>query len=300
MRMALLVHLSPAGLVPPARRGLAGRNLAASQAQRLTGLSARFRAPAGDCMALADRIDLIVAIYDVFAPHYDAATGDPSTEVAFIDSIIKDAHLQPVTLLEVACGTGGIIASLAGSYQVAGLDISPGMLAIARKKLPEGIRLYEADMSNFALNARFDAVICVYHCINHLLRFSDWERFFECAYRHLNDGGVLVFDIFTIDDLKVIAAIPETVQKFGENYLRMRVRASAEAVFDWNIELELRGKGRRELLTEVIRTASFPPEKIQEALSERFVDVQIFESDGAISESGTRIWFACTKPRSTV
>ena len=241
-----------------------------------------------------------MAIYDVFAPHYDAVTGDPSTETAFIDSIIKDAHLQPVTLLEVACGTGGIIASLAGSYRVAGLDISPGMLAVARKKLPEGIPLYEADMSSFALNAKFDAVVCVYHGINHLLRFSDWGRFFECAYRHLNDGGVLVFDTFTIDDLKIIAGIPETVQQFGENCLRMKVRANTEAVFDWNIELELQGNGRRELLTEVIRTASFPPEKIREALGERFVDIQIFESDGAVSESGTRIWFACTKPRSTV
>ncbi len=251
-------------------------------------------------MATACRIGLIVAIYDVFAPHYDAATGDPSTETAFIDSIIKRAHLQPVTLLEVACGTGGIIASLAGSYQVAGLDISPGMLTVARKKLPEGIPLYQADMSSFALNARFDAVICVYHGINHLLRFSDWERFFECAYRHLNDGGVLVFDSFTLDDLKIIASIPETVQQFGENYLRMRVRASAEAVFDWNIELELQGNDRHELLTEVIRTATFPPEKIQEALSEKFVDIQVFESNSAVNESGTRIWFACTKPRSTV
>lgn len=237
-----------------------------------------------------------MAIYDVFAPHYDAVTGDSSTETAFIDSIIKDAHPEPVTLLEVACGTGGIIASLAGSYQVAGLDISPGMLAVARKKLPEGIPLYEADMSCFALNARFDAVVCVYHGINHLLRFSDWVRFFECAYRHLNDGGVLVFDIFTIDDLKIIADTPETVQQFGENYLRMKVRASTEAVFDWNIELELQENGKRELLTEVIQTASFPPEKIRAALGERFVDIQIIESDGAISESGTRIWFACTKP----
>jgi dTDP-3-amino-3,4,6-trideoxy-alpha-D-glucopyranose N,N-dimethyltransferase/N-dimethyltransferase len=205
-----------------------------------------------------------------------------------------------MTLLEVACGTGEVIASLAGSYQVAGLDISPGMLAVARKKLPEGIPLYEADMSSFALNAKFDAVICVYHGINHLLRFSDWERFFGCAYRHLNDGGVLVFDVFTLDDLKIIASIPETVQQFGESLLRTRVRASAEAVFDWNIELELRGNGRHELLTEVIRTASFPPEKIEEALSERFVDMQIFESNSAINESGTRIWFTCTKPRSTV
>src|SRR6266480_5255749 len=104
-----------------------------------------------------------MAMYDLFAPHYDAVTGDSASEAAFIDHILRRAHPRPVTLLEVACGTGGIIASLAGSYQVAGLDISPGMLAVARRKLPGGIPLYEADMSSFALNAKFDAVICVYH-----------------------------------------------------------------------------------------------------------------------------------------
>ncbi|MGH3200167.1 MAG: class I SAM-dependent DNA methyltransferase, partial [Streptosporangiaceae bacterium] len=238
-----------------------------------------------------------MAIYDLFAPYYDAVTGDAATETAFIDGLIKHAHPQPATLLEVACGTGGIIASLAARYQVAGLDISPGMLAVARKKLPEGIPLHLADMSSFQLNAKFDAVICVYHGINHLLSFSGWKDFFDCAFRHLNDGGVLTFDIITLADLKTMASISETVQQFGDNYLRLRVREGAEAVFDWTIELELRENGRRELLTEVIRTASFPPEKIWEELSERFVNVEIIESDGSITESGNRIWFACAKPR---
>lgn len=256
---------------------------------------------AGDGRAGAGcRIDLIVAIYDLFAPYYDAVTGDSSTETAFIDSIIMHAHPQPATLLEVACGTGGIIASLAGRYQVAGLDISPGMLAVARKKLPAGIPLHLADMSSFKLDAKFDVVICVYHGINHLLRFSDWKGFFDCASRHLNDDGVLIFDIVTIGDLRIIASIPETVQQFGKNYLRIRVRESAEGVFDWNMEVELGGNGGRELLTEVIRTASFPPEKVREQLSERFANIEIIESDGGISESGNRIWFVCTKPRSTV
>src|SRR5271166_2109535 len=185
-----------------------------------------------------------MAIYDLFAPHYDAVTGDAATDTAFIDSIIRHAHPQPVTLLEVACGTGGIIASLADRYQVAGLDISPGMLAVARKKLPEGIPLHLADMSNFNLNTKFDAVICVYHGINHLLSFADWKSFFGCVSSQLNEGGLLTFDIVTIDDLRTIASSPETVQQFGENYLRIRVREGAEAVFDWNIELELLENGK--------------------------------------------------------
>ena len=241
-----------------------------------------------------------MAVYDLLAPYYDAATGDAATETAFIESTIKDAHPNPVALLEVACGTGGIINSLAGRYQVAGLDISPGMLAVARSKLPEGTPLHLADMSRFELGARFDAVFCVYYGVNHLLSFSAWKGFFDCAHRHLNEGGVLAFDIFTMDDLEVIAGIPETVQQFGENNLRIRVRASGEATFDWEIAVAVQRDGRRELLTEVIRTAAFPADQVRDALSERFTDIKIIETDGGISESGSRLWFVCTKPRSGV
>jgi cyclopropane fatty-acyl-phospholipid synthase-like methyltransferase len=233
----------------------------------------------------------------LLAPYYDAATGDAATETAFIESIIKNAHPNPVSLLEVACGTGGIIKSLAGRYQVAGLDVSPGMLAVARGKLPVGTPLHLADMSRFELDARFDAVFCVYYGVNHLLSFSAWEGFFDCAYRHLNEGGVLAFDTFTMDDLEVMAEIPETVQEFGENSLRIRVRAGGEATFDWEIAAAVQLNGRRELLAEVIRTTAFPADRIRDALSERFTDMKIIETDGGISESGSRIWFVCTRPR---
>ena len=241
-----------------------------------------------------------MAAYDLLAPYYDAATGDAATETAFIESLIKDAHPNPVALLEVACGTGEIINSLAGRYQVAGLDISPGMLAVARAKLPEGTLLQLADMSRFALDARFDAVFCVYYGVNHLLSFSAWKGFFDCAYRHLNDGGVLAFDTFTMDDLAAIADIPESLEQFGENDLRIRVRAAGEATFDWEIAAAVQRNGKRESLTEVIRTAAFPADQISDALSERFTGIKIIETDGGISETGNRIWFVCTRPHSGV
>lgn len=240
-----------------------------------------------------------MAIYDLLAGHYDAVTGDSSTETAFIDSlIIERAHGQAITLLEVACGTGGIISALADRYQVSGLDISPGMLAVARKKLPEGTPLYLADMSHFDLNVKFDAIICVYHGINHLLDFSAWENFFDCAYRHLNDGGVLAFDTYTASNLKTMARDPEIVEQFGENYLHISVRTSDEVVYDWNIEVLVRQRdGRHKSLTEIIRTVSFPPERILEALGKRFVNLATIESYGDVNDaSENRTWFACTKP----
>lgn len=241
-----------------------------------------------------------MAIYDLFAPHYDAVTGDSATEAAFIDRVLRRAHPQPVTLLEVACGTGGIIESLADGYHVAGLDISPGMLTVARAKLPPGTPLHLADMSHFSLGARFDAVICVYHGINHLLGFPAWESFFDCAAEHLNDDGILIFDILTIDNLQKMASAPEIVQRFGENSLRTTVRTSDGAVFGWNVEvLELQRDGRYKSLTEVIKTTSFPPARIRAALSEKFAGIAMIESDGSLAgDEENRIWFVCSGRKS--
>jgi SAM-dependent methyltransferase len=240
-----------------------------------------------------------MAPYDLLAAHYDAVTGDSATETTFIDGIIKHVCSEPVTLLEVACGTGGIIAPLAARYQVSGLDISPGMLAVAREKLPEGTALYVADMSRFELNVTFDAIVCVYHGINHLLDFSDWESFFDCAYRHLNYGGVLIFDIITVHSLKMMAGIQQTVQQFGDNYLLIRVRPSGKVLFDWDINVfELQPGGRYILLKEVIRTASFPCDVIRKALGERFSSVSTIDSGGSVVDEDNehRTWFVCTKP----
>ena len=240
-----------------------------------------------------------MAIYDLLANHYDAVTGDSSPEAAFIDSLIRQANANAVTLLELACGTGGIISALAASYQVSGLDISPGMLAVARRKLPAGTPLYEADMTRFDVHAKFDTAICVYHSINHVLDFPGWERFFDRVHGHLNDGGVFIFDINTVDNLKTMASSEKEVQQFGDNYLIIKVRTNDEMVYDWNIEVfERQRSGRYRMLTQVIRTVSFPLDQIRDALRQRFTDVRAVDGDGnVVTEDGVdRIWFVCTKP----
>jgi SAM-dependent methyltransferase len=245
-----------------------------------------------------------MAVYDVLAPHYDAVTGDSATEAAFIHDIIERRHGRAVTLLDLACGTGSITGLLAGAYQVSGLDISPGMLAVAREKLPGRTRLYQADMTSFRLDARFDVIVCAYQGLNHLLSLAAWQSSFDRAYEHLNRGGLFVFDIITASHLEEMAGAPRIVQEFAGNYLLIRVRTADGVVFDWDIEVyELQPDGRyRLLLTQTVRLRSFSLADISEALRAKFTGVEVIRAghpagqDHAGKDHEDRIWFACRKP----
>lgn len=240
----------------------------------------------------------MMAVYDLLAPHYDAVTGDSATEAAFIHDIIERRHSQAATLLDLACGTGSITALLAGVYEVSGLDISPGMLAIAREKVRSGTELYLADMTNFWLAARFDVIVCAYQGINHLLSLAAWKSAFDRACEHLSRGGLFVFDIATLSHLQGMASIPQVVEEFAGNYLLIRVRTTDGIVFDWDIEVyELQQDGRYRLLTQTVSLRSFSLPDIWEALRERFTSIEIV-SDGnsADTQDEDRIWFVCRKP----
>jgi SAM-dependent methyltransferase len=250
----------------------------------------------------------MTAAYDPLAPHYDAVAGDGVAEAAFIHDLIRRRRLSEprrdgaATLLDVACGTGAIAASLArgdqGGYQVSGLDISSGMLAVARAKLPAGTPLFQADMTSFRLDARFDAVVCAYQGINHLLSFPAWESFFRCVHEHLNAGGVFVFDIATVGHLVRMAGLEKIVQQFEDNYLLIRVHTVDGAVFQWRIEVyELQPSGRYRLLTQVVEMTSFPVSRVRKALGRWFTDVEVTGGDGSPGDPDAedRIWLTCVK-----
>lgn len=249
----------------------------------------------------------MTATYDSLAPHYDAVAGDGVAEAAFVHDLIGQRRLiepgRAATLLDVACGTGAIAASLArgyqGGYQVSGLDISPGMLAVARAKLPAGTPLYQADMTSFRLGARFDAVVCAYQGVNHLLSFPAWESFFGCVSEHLNAGGVFVFDIATVGYLARMADLERIVQQFGENYLLIHVGTADGATYQWRIEVyELQPDGRYRLLTQVVEMRSFPVGHVREALRRWFSGIEVSGGDGgsADPDAEDRIWLTCVKP----
>ncbi|PKL77419.1 MAG: hypothetical protein CVV25_14570 [Ignavibacteriae bacterium HGW-Ignavibacteriae-4] len=94
--------------------------------------------------------------YDITRPAFLFGRGE-------IVRWISDANTSG-TLLEIGCGTGHILKSLARNTDcdLTGIDLSPDMLDIARQKLPNEIKIYQTDLSEYNPNEKFDAVLLSY------------------------------------------------------------------------------------------------------------------------------------------
>jgi SAM-dependent methyltransferase len=106
--------------------------------------------------------------------------------------------------LETACGTGSVAKEfLKYHYDITWLDISPEMLKRAENHLPKE-KLILWDMTNFELSKKFDVILCNYNSICHLLTWKEWQKFFEMSFAHLEEWGILVFDINTLFEFENI------------------------------------------------------------------------------------------------
>src|ERR1700694_309519 len=80
-------------------------------------------------------------VYDLI---YEASGKDYAAEARDLNQQIKDRAPDAVSLLDVACGTGGHLVHLRQWYDVVGVDLDPGMLEVAHGRLPD-TALFEAD-----------------------------------------------------------------------------------------------------------------------------------------------------------
>ena len=105
------------------------------------------------------------------------------------------AHKQTTgnALLDVACGTGAYLLQMRSHYAVEGLDLDPRMLAVARQKLPD-VPFHQADLVDFELDRRFDAVLCLGSSIGYVETADRLRRAVATLARHTLPGGVVIVE----------------------------------------------------------------------------------------------------------
>ena len=115
--------------------------------------------------------------------------------------VIADLDLPPrANVLDLACGTGDFTAALLRRFpgvRVTGVDLTPEMLALARRKLAgsAGVTFCTGDAQDLAAfsDATFDLVVCAFGFRN----FPDKEKALAACHRVLKPAGrLIVLELF--------------------------------------------------------------------------------------------------------
>jgi SAM-dependent methyltransferase len=138
-----------------------------------------------------------------YADVYDAAYGDKDYEAEcdLIERVFSASGNDVHTVLDLGCGTGNHAIPLARrGYRVVGVDRSDEMLAHARKKSASvaGAELdfRSGDVRTFEVDRRFDAVTLLFAVLGYQVENADALATLRTARRHLDAGGLLVFDVW--------------------------------------------------------------------------------------------------------
>ena len=161
------------------------------------------------------------------AAWYDHFYGskDYAAEARQVAELIRVRRPAAHTLLDVACGTGRHLERFRQDFACEGLDLDDGLLAVARRRLP-GMRLTRADMADFDLGRRFDAVTCLFSAVGYLTTVERLRAGIAAMARHLEPGGVLVVEPWVLPEAWLDGTTTVEVVEDGDRKL-VRVIASS-------------------------------------------------------------------------
>lgn len=234
--------------------------------------------------------------YDLFARHYDAVMEEPKTKVAFIENFINQQNPNAKKVLEIACGTGSVLKLLEKKYEVYGLDISTGMLHLAKKKVTSG-KFFHQDITKFNIDEKFDIILCIFDSINHLLKFREWQKVFSRVNRHLVDDGIFIFDMNMQKKLDSHILEKPWVHRFGKNLLIMDVTDAGNKVSNWNVKVfEHQKRNIYKMYEENIKEKAFPLSQVKKSLQKYFSSIQVMDTDQKLqSQQSNRLFLICKK-----
>ena len=108
----------------------------------------------------------------------------------YVELLQQSAAEPPRTLLHLGSGAGGHDRVFKRHFAVTGVDISLGMLDIARATHPD-VEYLEGDMRTLELNRKFDAV-AIPDSIDYMASLDDLQQAIQTAVGHLKHGGILL------------------------------------------------------------------------------------------------------------
>jgi SAM-dependent methyltransferase len=210
--------------------------------------------------------------YEAIAPVYDDFTAHHDYEL-WLGNLLPKARgrgLRGRRLLDVGCGTGkSFLPMLERGWEVTACDISPAMLELARAKAGDAVQLSVADMRELPVYGEFDLVWCLDDAVNYLLSGEELGRALSGMRANLAPGGLLMFDVNTLQSYRTFFAEEQRVERGGK-WLVWRGQGDGNAqpgtIGEARFEAEP-GDGGATVETHVHRQRHFPEAEVLERLT---------------------------------
>jgi SAM-dependent methyltransferase len=245
------------------------------------------------------------------APYYEALmAGVPYRFwVDYLERLWALHGRPPRSVLDLACGTGTVSRLLAPrGYSATGVDLSEGMLDVARRRAGESglpIVFHRQDAAELDLSeARFDAVICLFDSLNYILEPERLQAAFARVCAHLHPGGTFIFDVNTEYALAE-GMFNQSCMRMNEP-LRYRWRSRYDAEtrlctvrMDFSYDP---GTGVRESFLEVHRQRAYGKDELAQWLREAgFGEVTLYDAytTDPPKKRSDRLFYVAVKPDET-
>ena len=142
-------------------------------------------------------------VFDAYAAYYDLLYRDKDYpgEARYVHSLLGRHGVSDGDILELGCGTGKHAEQLVRlGFAVQGIDSSPSMVQIARKRTPSDLssrlQFDVGDARSARLGKQFDAAISLFHVASYQTSNEDLAGMLRTASAHLKTGGIFVFDFW--------------------------------------------------------------------------------------------------------
>lgn len=146
---------------------------------------------------------------DLYASLHAGTEGDED----FYRAVCVDAD----RVLELGCGSGRILAALAGQVpELHGVDSSEDALTLARARLPASVALHRGAMETFEVGSDFDRVLIPFNGIYCLPDVESVRRTFVQVRNALAPEGLLVFDGYAGDPIHEDESFDEGFDEEGQ------------------------------------------------------------------------------------
>lgn len=197
-------------------------------------------------------------IYDTYGWNYYAEF--------FAEKLLAWMHREGITpsnMVDLGCGSGILCGLLhEAGIPSTGMDLSPGMLSIARTRYPD-IPFELGDMTTYEPSQKYDLVTSTYDAINHLLDLSLVRQTFSHIVNYVADDGYFVFDLLKDEETESTEAVE--IEERGDGTLQFQVSKDAEGFLSMELMLR-RGDECRHI--ETVHERVYDPQEIVKLLYE--------------------------------